>query len=284
MSCVRAHAGAGSARSIAAPLHSLGDTMRMRAYVLGLFASAAISGQSVALDPSGETVGVDPDAEANGVTGLRVVEIKGPIFTGDTITTDIHGRVQILFIDDTKFVVGANSKVIIDAFVFDANKTAQQVSISAVKGAFRFITGNSPKQNYLIKTPTMTIGVRGTSLDLAVRPGNGESMVLTHEGMTDVCDVIRRCIEGNAGSMIVGTEDRVRSVPPGMDQAQRITAYFPLLASQDGLVQGFVVPVPVNIQPGGTNPPMHNTNNNNPPLPPSSPPPPTPPSNGRPPP
>jgi len=256
--------------------------MRMRAYLLGLFASAAISGQSVALDPSGETVGVDPDAEANGVTGLRIVEIKGPIFTGDTITTDIHGRVQILFIDDTKFVVGPNSKVVIDAFVFDANKTAQQVSISAVKGAFRFITGNSPKQNYLIKTPTMTIGVRGTSLDLAVRAGNGESMVFTHEGLTDVCDPVRRCMEGNAGSMIVGTQESVRSVPPGLDQAQRITAFFPLLASQDGLVQGFVVPVPVTVQPGGTNPPIHKTTEN--PLPPSSPPPPTPTGNGRPPP
>ena len=255
--------------------------MRMRAYVLALLASAAISGQSVALDPSGETVGVDPDAEANGVTGLRVVEIKGPIFTGDTITTDIHGRVQILFIDDTRFVVGANSKVVIDAFVFDANKTAQQVSISAVKGAFRFITGSSPKQNYLIKTPTMTIGVRGTSLDLAVRAGTGESMVLTHEGLTDVCDVIRRCMEGSAGSMIVGTQDRVRSVPPGMDQAQRLTAFFPLLDSQDGLVQGFEVPVSVTVQPGGTNDPIHKTNNNPPLSRPS--PPPTPTGNGRPP-
>ena len=157
--------------------------MRTPIFVLALLAGTVISGQSAALDASGTTVGVNPDAEASGAGGLRIIEIKGPIFMGDVITTDLKGQVQILFVDDTKFVVGANSKVTIDAFVFDANKTAQDVSISAVKGAFRFITGNSPKQNYSIKTPTMTIGVRGTAFDLAVRPGTGESMVVDPRGL-----------------------------------------------------------------------------------------------------
>ena len=241
-----------------------------------------ISGVSSALDPSGETVGVNPDAEANGVTGMRVVEIKGPIFMGDTITTDTRGQVQILFLDDTKFVVGANSKVTIDAFVFDANKTAQEVSISAVKGAFRFITGNSPKQNYLIKTPTMTIGVRGTSLDLSVRAGSGESIVITHEGLTDICDVLRRCMEGSAGSMVVGNREGVEAVPDGPDRNQKIQAFFPLLGAH--LQPGFVVPFGTfhTTEPQ----PIHKTNSNPsgpPPRPPPPPPPPLSPGNGRPP-
>ena len=217
--------------------------MRTSIFVMALFAATAISGQSAALDASGETVGVDPDAAASGAGGVRTIEIKGPIFMGDVITTDIKGQVQILFVDDTKFVVGANSKVTIDAFVFDADKTAQDVSISAVKGAFRFITGNSPKQNYTIKTPTMTIGVRGTAFDLAVRPGSGESTLLTHEGLTDVCDIIRRCSEGTAGSMVVGGTDGIRSVPPGLERQQRLEAFFPLLGD-DSLETGFVVDAP----------------------------------------
>jgi hypothetical protein len=249
--------------------------MRAVVYGLALAVSVAISGPGVALDPSGETVGVDPDAEVNGVTGLRVVEIKGPIFMGDTITTDVNGRVQILFVDDTKFVVGANSKVIIDAFVFDANKTAQEVSISAVKGAFRFITGNSPKQNYLIKTPTMTIGVRGTALDLAVRAGTGESMLITHEGGTDVCDIIHRCMESNPGSMVVGSrEGGLESVPPGADRTQRLTAYFPLLQEQDGLLTGFQVPIAGSYFSGDSNAAVDNARGDPTfvPLPPSPPP------------
>jgi hypothetical protein len=233
--------------------------MRTPFFILALLAGAAISGQSAALDASGETVGVNPDAEASGAGGLRTIEIKGPIFMGDVITTDLKGQVQILFVDETKFIVGANSKVTIDAFVFDADKTAQDVSISAVKGAFRFITGNSPKQNYTIKTPTMTIGVRGTAFDLAVRPGTGESTVVTHDGLTDICDALRQCMEGNAGSMVVGSQAGLESVPPGLERQQRLDAFFPLLDAQSDLVPGFAVDVGSNRPTGDNqNQPIHN--------------------------
>jgi len=249
--------------------------------MLALIAGTMVSGPSAAVDPSGTAVGVDPDAEAGGTGGTRIIEIKGPIFMGDVITTDLRGRVQIEFVDETKFIVGANSKVTIDAFVFDANKTAQDVSITAVKGAFRFITGNSPKQNYAIRTPTMTIGVRGTALDIAVRSGTGESMVVTHEGLADICDIIRRCLEANPGSMIVGSQQGLESLPTGMERTQRLTAFFPLLASQAGLLQGFQVQILPSVQNNtNSNPPIHNITGN-PPRPPRPPDPPAPIPDGR---
>ena len=62
--------------------------------------------------------------------------------------------------------------MVIDAFVFnDQRHGAAQVSINAVKGAFRFITGNSPKDAYSITTPTAMIGVRGTEFDIDVETG-----------------------------------------------------------------------------------------------------------------
>jgi hypothetical protein len=45
--------------------------------------------------------------------------------------------------------------------VFSDSDTARNISINAVRGAFRFITGKSPKDAYSITTPTATIGVRG---------------------------------------------------------------------------------------------------------------------------
>ncbi len=229
--------------------------MRTQTYALALLAGSAISGQGVALEASGTTVAVIPDAQAGGSSGMRTLKIQGPIYMGDVITTDLKGLVQIIFVDDTRFVVGANSKVIIDAFVFDSSKTAQDVSISAVKGAFRFITGKSPKNNYAIKTPTMTIGVRGTAFDLAVRPGSGESTVVVSEGATNLCDAIHRCMEAGTGSMTVGSADGLRSVPAGgQELKQRIDAFFPLIQSQIDLVPGFVVAIPAPVQgntPGG---------------------------------
>ncbi len=62
-------------------------------------------------------------------------------------------------------VVGPNSQVTVDAFVFKSPTTASAVSIEALRGSFRFITGASAKSAYEIRTPTATIGVHGTSFD-----------------------------------------------------------------------------------------------------------------------
>ena len=223
--------------------------MRTRRFILTLLASTAISSQSQALDASGETVGVNPDAEATGVGGVRIIEIKGPIFMGDVITTDLNGQVQILFVDETKFIVGANSKVTIDAFVFDANKTAQDVSISAVKGAFRFITGNSPKQNYTDQDSDHD----DRRARHSVRPCGQ-----TRHRRIDGADARRadrhlRCHPSMHGRQCRKHDRGVRAGAgigsPGLDRNQRLSAFFPLLGAQ-GLAPGFAVQVPATTDLG----------------------------------
>ncbi len=111
--------------------------------------------------PDGFVVAVIQQAHIDAKTGKKILEPANPIYSGDRITTGAIGNAQIKFRDDTKLVVGPNSALIIDAFVFDNNDTARKVSISALKGAFRFISGKSPKDVYKITTPTATIGIRG---------------------------------------------------------------------------------------------------------------------------
>jgi hypothetical protein len=90
----------------------------------------------------------------------------------------------------------------IDTFVF-AGRTARTVTLSAVKGAFRFITGDSPKSAYLIRTPVMTIGVRGTGLDGYVEAGTGRTTVALYEGEAELCDAANQCQVIQAGCTIV---------------------------------------------------------------------------------
>ena len=116
---------------------------------------------SALADPSGFVIAVVQAAHVDGRTGKMILQPAAPVFSGDHIITDAIGVVQVKFRDDTKLVVGPNSMMVIDAFVFNNDNTARQVSINAVRGAFRFITGNSPKDAYSITTPTATIGVRG---------------------------------------------------------------------------------------------------------------------------
>jgi hypothetical protein len=111
--------------------------------------------------PDGVVVAVVQQATIDAKTGKTVLMPANPIYSGDKIITDQIGNAQIKFRDDTKLVVGPNSMLVIDAFVFNKDDTARQVSISALKGAFRFISGKSPKDVYRITTPTATIGVRG---------------------------------------------------------------------------------------------------------------------------
>lgn len=121
---------------------------------------AAVVGTASA-EPSGVVIAVVQQSEADGETGRRVLQPAAPVFSGDQILTGPIGEAQVKFRDNTKLVVGPNSKMVIDAFVFNNDDTARKISINAVRGAFRFISGKSPKDAYLITSPTATIGVRG---------------------------------------------------------------------------------------------------------------------------
>ncbi len=122
-----------------------------------------------AVSPSGTAVSVVPNAAAAGTTGRRTLQVDGDVFMGDKVQTGPGGEAQIQFKDSTKLVVGPNSSMTIDAFVFDANNKARKITMNAAKGAFRFITGTSQKQAYTINTPTSTIGIRGTRFDFIGR-------------------------------------------------------------------------------------------------------------------
>ena len=126
-----------------------------------VLAASAATMAPVRAEPSGIVIAVVQQSEADGDTGRRVLMQEAAVFSGDRIITGPSGEAQVKFRDDTKLVVGPNSQMIIDAFVFTDDDTARQISINAVKGAFRFISGNSPKDAYTINTPTSTIGIRG---------------------------------------------------------------------------------------------------------------------------
>ena len=121
----------------------------------------ALSAPAAALQPSGHAVRVDPAVNATGPGGERLIKLQGAVFVGDEIVASPNGLAQIIFIDDTRIVIGPNSRLTIDTFVFNPDNTAQKVAITAIKGTFRFISGNSPRGAYSIRTPNMTIGIRG---------------------------------------------------------------------------------------------------------------------------
>jgi hypothetical protein len=157
--------------------------------VLGIGAALALSagvGQAFAATADGTVLGVIQTATSLGQNGQTALQVQSPVFAGDTINTGPVGEAQILFRDNTKLVVGPNSSMVIDAFVFSGNNSARAVTLNAAKGVFRFFTGSSPKDAYQINTPTATIGVRGTQFDISIE-GQGTTRVANFEGVTRIC-------------------------------------------------------------------------------------------------
>jgi hypothetical protein len=107
----------------------------------------------------GKAMAVIDAASASGQVGERTLTVGAEVFIGDLVATDTVGEAQLLFSDGTRMVVGANSSLMIDQFVFRGKAMENKFAVRALAGAFRFISGDS---GFTIQTPTATIGGRGT--------------------------------------------------------------------------------------------------------------------------
>ena len=120
--------------------------------------------------PSGTAVGVNPSAVDQTKLKSKDLVVGSDVAMGDKIVTGDSGQVQLLFTDNTKLVVGPSSSLVVESYLLRGDKTVGTFAVSALSGTFRFITGESDHSAYTIKTPTGTIGVRGTAFDFRVDP------------------------------------------------------------------------------------------------------------------
>jgi hypothetical protein len=203
--------------------------MRTVSLLAGVSLVLGAAGIGAAQEPSGNTVGVIPAASASGVTGARTLAVDDPIFMGDEVNTDGMGEVQIRFRDDTRIVVGPNSLLTIDRFVFNPDNTAQDVSLNYVRGTFRFIGGFSRPEAYTARTPSMTIGIRGTEYDIWA----GGLFLLIEDGATLCHRGTNQCVEVDEPcSLVVANDTTIRVVEAETEKLARLRA-----AQQTGQLQ-----------------------------------------------
>jgi uncharacterized membrane protein YgcG len=207
-----------------------------------LAATLLTSAGAWAGEPSGTVVAVIPASDASGATGTRMLVTRGPVYMGDRIHTGPRGEAQIELADNTRLVVGPNSSMVVDAFVFTGGGQAKQVALSAVRGAFRFITGDSRKSAYTITTPTATIGVRGTQFDFSI-DRHGQLNFALFEGQARICSHTGRCtlLSGACSVAVVPSGGAIGRLPAGDARTRLLAANFPYIASQRSLRRGFRV-------------------------------------------
>lgn len=86
---------------------------------------------------------------------------------GDLLSSQKDTYARIRFIDDSEVTLRPNTQFKIEGFSYDEAKPEKDKSVfSLLKGGLRSITGALGKRNhdsYKLKTPTATIGIRGTN-------------------------------------------------------------------------------------------------------------------------
>jgi hypothetical protein len=94
----------------------------------------------------------------------RAPAAGGEVFEGDTITTFPKGELQLHMADNASIIVRENSKITLTAYVADGGDEDRSL-IDLARGAMRAITGwigQYNRERYAVRTPLVTIGVRGT--------------------------------------------------------------------------------------------------------------------------
>lgn len=192
--------------------------------------------------PAGKAVAVSPAATLSNPEGIVTLAVGSDVTMGDKVKTNRSGEVQLLFTDDTRLVVGPNSSLVIEAYLLRSRSRANNFTVRALGGSFRMISGKSAKSAYKIKTPTATIGVRGTSFDFTVKR-NGSTGLMLFEGEARICGHDGRCQAVNRRcSVAEAPRNRdVRLLNDAERRAGAVARDFPYLASQRSLRRDFRV-------------------------------------------
>lgn len=107
------------------------------------------------------------------------------VYKDEVVQTQEESSAKFVLKDSTNLMLGPGSKLKLDQAVFSDETSVGKIAIKLAVGSFRFITGHSAKEAYVISTPIATMGVRGTVLDLLI--GTTQNTVVLKEGQSTVC-------------------------------------------------------------------------------------------------
>ena len=143
-----------------------------------------------------------PAGNIGEVKGSGVLERDSDVIEGNTgvgvqmrdTAVTANGTMRIDFVDETRVDITEHSRLLIDEFVYDPANDVGSLSIKATLGGVRYASGQIAKryqQNVTIRTPSATIGVRGTDFIMVVDEMGGSMITLLPS-----CDVTGYCYTG----------------------------------------------------------------------------------------
>ena len=203
---------------------------RAAALVLALLLAAPAQAAEVVgrvISRVGEVVAVTPDGER------RALERRSRIREGETLITGESGRAQVRFKDKGLVDLKPGSRFTVERYRAEAAGDGEDSAVmELIKGGMRTITGavgGGDEQEYEVKTPVASIGIRGTQYVLRLCQGDcGEGIP---EGLYGGVTQGRIGVANAAGERVFGG-DRYFHVPSRSDRPRG------LLTPPEGLLEG----------------------------------------------
>src|SRR5262249_44739459 len=149
---------------------------------------------------------------------------------------------QLLFRDKTSLTLGPTSRVTIDKFVYDPGRGTGVAAMKLIKGALRFVSGSQTPEQYTVRTPLASMGVRGSVAEVYVS-NLGFEVFLLIEGAIEVCAGHNCRKVTTPGDYVLVAPDRTITPPaawpgPMLDltaSSDFVQTYFSTLVERDVL-------------------------------------------------
>lgn len=148
---------------------------------------------------------------------------KAPIYRLDPVVrnakleTVSSGALEVTFTDGSRLTLGSASTVVVDNYVFGGSQGASGQTLKMTRGLFRFVSGSMPKDQVKLRTPSVTIGIRGTTIKIKVADDGRQTVFFEHgEGYID---------NGKGQPVQMGEGDMVKIGPDGAIGAPEKTSW-----------------------------------------------------------
>ena len=121
------------------------------------------------------TVSGNSTAMRNGVA--IALNVGDAVYKGDVVQTAGNSAIAVIFGDGTTFNLTANARMVLNEFVYNpAPGSANSALINLVQGSITFVAGEVAKTGDMkIGTPTATLGIRGTAVQIDIDVNNGQT-------------------------------------------------------------------------------------------------------------
>ena len=187
-----------------------------KALLLGSLVSSVLMTAPVSASQTpqiGSAVTVVNDVHAAYEQNQRALQSGDRVHEDELVEVGSDSRGELVLDDSTKLALGPGSRLLLDKFVYNGDRSKGDIVVNLMKGTFRFITGTASKPSYRIRTPVAAISVRGTIFDTYVED-NGWIWLLLIEGAVRVCNDQGDCRMLNRPGQILQVTDRGRLGQP----------------------------------------------------------------------